>query len=69
MDSEILSFSKGVHNLLGSEIIPKDAAQDSLNWYTQDGKIVLIAGKVIVGASGVAGSVTGEHLGYKTDGI
>ena len=68
MDSEILSFSKGVHNLLSSEIIPKDAARDSLNWYTQDGKIVLIAGKVIVGASGVAGSVTGEHLGYKTDG-
>lgn len=68
MNKEIPLFSKGVHNLLDDEVIPTDAASDSLNFYTQDGKIKLIPGKLIVGAEGVAGSVTGEIFGYKVDG-
>ena len=67
-NKEIELFAKGVHNLLDNEVIPKDAASDSLNWYTQDGKIKLIPGKLIVGAEGVAGNVTGEIFGYKVDG-
>ncbi len=66
--SEIKLFKSGVHNLLDSEIIPNDSASDSNNWYTQDGRIKLIPGKQIVGASGVAGNVTGEIFGYKIDG-
>lgn len=68
MELTVPQFTSGVHNLLNSEIIPEDAAKDSLNWYTQDGKIILIAGKVAVGTIGAAGNVTAEHFGYKTDG-
>jgi hypothetical protein len=68
MEKEIALFSKGVHNLLDAEAIPTEAASDSNNWYTTDGRLKLINGKVIVGASGVAGSVTGEIFGYKADG-
>ena len=67
-NKEIELFAKGVHNLLDNEVIPKDAASDSLNWYTQDGKIKLIPGKLLVGTEGVAGNVTGEIFGYKVDG-
>lgn len=68
MDKEIPLFKSGVHNLLDNEVIPKDAAQDAKNWYTQDGKIKLIPGRQVIGASGVAGNITGEIFGYKTDG-
>lgn len=67
-DKEISLFSKGVHNLLDAENIPAEAASDSLNWYTQDGRVILINGKLIVGTVGVAGQVTGEIFGYKADG-
>ena len=67
-NKEIQLFRSGTHNLLDNEIIPSDSAQDSQNWYTQDGKIKLVNGKVIVGASGVAGKVTGLHFGYKVNG-
>ena len=67
-NKEIKIFKSGVHNLLDEEIIPQDAASDSNNWYTQDGRIKLIPGKLLVGASGVAGKITGETFGYKTNG-
>lgn len=68
MEKAINSFSKGVHNLLDEEIIPADASSSSNNWYTRDGRLKLINGKEIVGASGVAGKITGEIFGYKVDG-
>lgn len=68
INREIQAFVHGVHNLLDEEIIPQDAATDELNWYAQDAKLKLIPGKLLIGAAGVAGSVTGEIFGYKTDG-
>lgn len=67
-DKEIKLFKSGVHNLLDNEIIPSDASSDSLNWYTQDGRIKLISGKALVGDIGIAGNVTGEIFGYKVNG-
>ena len=67
-NQEIKLYKSGVSNLLDSEIIPSDAASTANNWYTIDGRIKLIPGKLLVGASGVAGSVTGEIFGYKIDG-
>jgi len=68
MNKTITIFSKGTHNLLDSEQIPSEAASDEKNWYTKDGRIILIKGKEVVGAQGAAGSVTGEIFGYKADG-
>lgn len=68
IDKEIKLFSKGVNNLLDDEIIPQDAASSSNNWVTQDGKIKLVAGKLLIGNAGVVGKITGEIFGYKTDG-
>lgn len=61
-------FSNGTHNLLDPEIIPADAAQDSRNWITRDGRIQLSNGKIVVGANGASGNCTGEIFGYKVDG-
>lgn len=61
-------FKSGVHNLLMDEIIPQDAASDANNWYTQDGRIKLVAGRQAVGAEGAIGKITGEIFGYRTDG-
>lgn len=68
MDKAISLYKSGVHNLLDAEVIPTDAAADSNNWYTKNGRIILINGKEAVGASGVAGNITGEIFGYKIDG-
>ena len=68
MDKTIAIFKSGVHNLLDKEVIPSDAAADSKNWYTNEGKIKLIPGKELVGQSGAAGMITGEIFGYKVDG-
>ena len=65
---DIKIFKSGVQNLLNDELIPQDGASDSLNFYTQDGRLKLIYGKLLVGASGVAGKITGEIFGYKVDG-
>jgi len=67
-NKEIKLYKSGVNNLLDDEIIPTDAASSSLNWFTQDGKIKLIPGKLLVGAAGIAGKITGEIFGYKVDG-
>lgn len=65
---EIKSFLSGVHNLFPAEVIPEDAASDEKNWYTQDGRIKLIPGSVLVGAQGTVGKITGEIFGYKING-
>ena len=61
-------FNKGVHNLLSNEDIPKEAVQDELNWFTQDGAIRLVNGKFLIGAEGSAGEIEGLHVGYQRDG-
>lgn len=61
-------FKSGTHNLLDSEIIPRDAATVSKNWINKNGRIQLAPGKLRVGAEGVSGKITGEEFGYKIDG-
>ncbi len=68
VNKEISLFKSGVNNLLDEEVIPSDAASASNNWYTQDGKIKLIPGKLLVGSAGVSGKITGQIFGYKADG-
>lgn len=68
MDNEIQAFTKGVHNLLEDHLIPKDAASDSKNWYTQDGRIKLVPGRYRIGAEGASGALYGHIFGYKVDG-
>ncbi len=67
-DNIINQYISGVHNLIDNENIPRDAAQDSSGWFTQDGSIRLCAGRTLVGSEGTAGSVQGQHFGYKNDG-
>lgn len=67
-NQEIQAFTKGVHNLLRAEIIPQEAAQDALNWYTIDGVIKLINGRERIGQKGTLGKITGEIFGYKVNG-
>lgn len=68
MNREIQAFPNGVENLLPDELINQAAASDALNWISQDMKLQLIPGKLLIGQSGVAGKVTGEIFGYKVDG-
>lgn len=68
MDKAINAYKSGVHNLFDEEIIPEDAASNSSNWYTKDGRIKLIPGRTLEGSQGVAGLITGEIFGYKADG-
>lgn len=67
-NQEIKLFKSGVHTLLDDEEIPQDAASAALNWYDQDGRTILVPGKLRIGAEGVAGEVTGEIFGNKIDG-
>jgi len=62
------AFTKGTHNLLQGELVPPDAATDSTNWMTRDGKIVLAYGRTTQGGDGAAGRNYGEHTAYKVDG-
>lgn len=62
------AFVSGVHNKFDKEIIPADAAAESLGWVTRDGHIELSYGRQAQGAEGGAGKVWAEHTGYKTDG-
>lgn len=64
MDSSIQIFTKGVHNLLSSEQIAEDAAQDALGFVTQDGKIKLAGGRLLIGTDGAVGMIRGEWFGY-----
>lgn len=67
-DNYLKAFTKGVHNLISPEVIPKDAAQDSSNFVTKDGRVILVGGRKLIGAEGTVGKITGEHFGYKVDG-
>jgi hypothetical protein len=67
-DHEINAFVSGVHNLLSDEIIPSDAASDENNWFTQDGRLKLIGGRLRIGTEGSGGPIQGEIFGYKADG-
>ena len=53
---------------MSDEIIPVDAASDASNFYTQDGKIKLSYGRLLIGAEGVVGAIYGGIFGYKVDG-
>lgn len=66
--STIRAFQNGIHNLLSDELIPQDAASDSLGWLTRDGKIELMFGRQAQGGEGTAGAVLVEHTAYKTNG-
>lgn len=67
-NQEIQIYKSGVHNLLSSEIIPKDASSDENNWFTQDGRIKLINGRTPVNSEGTTGAIYGEIFGYKANG-
>jgi hypothetical protein len=60
MNNDIQPFISGIHNLLPSEIIPKDSSVDSSNWITQDGRIKLANGRSILGVEGASGAIYGE---------
>lgn len=64
----IPAFTSGTHNRLDGELVPKDAATDSIGWVTRDGHIELSYGRQALGDAGSAGSVLAVHTGYKTDG-
>lgn len=66
--NKIEAFVSGTHNKINAELIPKDAASDSLGWLTTDGRIELMYGREAQGAEGTAGKVWAMHTGYKTDG-
>lgn len=68
MDYTIEAFTKGTHNLLNDELIPKNAASRSLNWITKDGKIELMRGRQSVGGDGATGKNYGEHTAYQANG-
>ncbi len=68
MEYVVPAFTKGTHNVLNDEIIPKDAATSSLNWLTKDGKIELMRGRQSVGGDGATGKNYGEHTAYRADG-
>lgn len=65
---DIEAFTSGTHNLINDELIPEDAASNSLGWLTSDGKIELMYGRQAKGAEGATGKVWALHTGYKTDG-
>lgn len=68
MNKTIALYKSGVHNLLPSEKIPEDAAKDSLNFVTKDGKVELVHGRIALGTEGAVGDITGLHIGYKVNG-
>lgn len=68
VNREIAAFIAGVENLFDDELINQSAAQDSLNWFNQSGRLILIPGKLLIGQAGAQGNVTGEIFGYRVDG-
>jgi hypothetical protein len=69
MDNKIEIFSKGIHNVLDDELIPREAASDSFNWITQDGRIKLAGGRQIIGSAGLVGKINALWTGYTTKGV
>lgn len=68
-DHIIQQLKSGVHNLEDNESIPKDAAQDALNWLHVDGKVELMRGSTTLGAEGTGGKTNEVWFGYKTNGV
>ena len=66
--SQVKAFVSGTHNKFDKEVVPKDAAAESLGWLTKDGHIELSYGRQAIGSDGSAGKVWAQHFGYKTDG-
>ncbi len=66
--NEIKAFTKGVHNQTNAEIIDKDAAQDSKNYITREGRVILAGGRQEIGTGGTVGKITGQHFGYTISG-
>lgn len=64
----INKFLNGTHNMMDDEVIPADAAKDSLNWFTLDGVIEISRGREIVGDEGTAGKIYNEWFGYDVQG-
>lgn len=64
----IPQFVSGTHDVKPNENIPVDAASDSLNWLTRDGKVELIYGRQSIGGDGATGKSYGEHTAYRADG-
>ena len=69
MQSAISYFKSGTHNRINDELIPSDAATDSLNWLTRFGHIELIPGRQTQGGSGLTGKNYGEHTAFRVDGV
>ena len=65
---DITAFVSGTHNQISDELIPRDAASESLGWLTTDGRIELMYGRTPQGAAGATGRVIEKHTGNKTDG-
>jgi hypothetical protein len=65
---DIVAFTSGTHNLLSNELIPDDAASDSLGWLTKDGRIELMFGRQALGDEGLTGKVWSLHTGFTTNG-
>lgn len=63
-------LGKGIHTIPSdSELIPRQAAQDSLGFISTDGQIELCRGRLLIGAEETAsGYVKGDGWGFKDDG-
>ncbi len=72
MAKEIITknLGSGIVNIPADpELIPQQAAQDSLGWISVDGQIELVKGRRLIGANETAnGYVKGEIFGSKADG-
>lgn len=68
MNSEIKAFSKGIHNTLAANLIPREASSGANNWLTQSGRIKLAGGRQRVGMEGLVGSMRGLWTGYNVHG-
>jgi len=68
MDNEVKKFNAGIYNQEPASEIPTNAAQDSMNWITGNGKITLSHGRKLIGTEGGIGRNDGEHYTYKTSG-
>lgn len=72
MAKEVLNrdLGKGIVTIpVDPELIPQNAAQDSLGFISTDGQIELCKGRIVVGAEETAnGSVQGEGWGYNVHG-
>lgn len=64
----IQAFVSGISNLLQNELIPQDAATDSMNWLTRDGMLQLAYGRQNQGAAGLMGKNYGEWTAFKANG-